>query len=149
ARTTARLRFAFSTNFRPEAERFRQPQVEREVGGAGQIVDGNLSVGLGRNYIVVASGGCRKRARTGIGAECGAVVELQIAAQVLAHGDVVRRAGIENHEWTQPKAMRQSDRTPHKHPMPNRKGSSPVVYAQIVLIRWKVRGAGSVAVGVD
>ncbi len=91
----------------------------------------------------------RRYARTRrIGRECGPNVELQIAGQVLARGDVVGRAGIENHERTQAKPPRESDCATQKQPIPYREGRSPVVHAQIVLIRWKTRCAGSIAVGV-
>ena len=74
-------------------------------------------------------------------ANAGRSLNCKSSAQVLAHGDVVGRAGIENHKRTQAKPTRQSDRAPHKHPVPDIKGSSPVVEAQIVLIRWKAPGA--------
>src|ERR1019366_2838764 len=123
---------------------------KREVGGTGQIVDGNLRVLLRRGIrVAAASGDRRKRARAGRkGPKFGEDVVLPIVAQSLAHGDVVGRAGIENHKWTQTKPTRQSDRTPHKYPMPDIKGSTPVVQAQVELIRRKVRGAGGVAVGI-
>ena len=90
----------------------------------------------------------RKAAARNIGGECGTVIQKGIVAQVLAGGNVVGRAGIENHKWTQAKPTRQPDCAAHEQPIPGRKRSSPVIHAQIVLIRWKVRGAGSIAVGV-
>ncbi len=94
------------------------------------------------------SGGRRKRTRSGISAECRPVIKQQIAAQVLTHGDVVGRAGAEDHKWTQAHPMRQADCASHKHTMPHIEGSPPVVHGQVELIRWKTRSAGSVAVGV-
>ncbi len=73
---TARLRSTFS-NLRAEADCFREAEVERELGRAGEIVDGDLIAGAGWDDIVAAGGRRRERAGTDrIGAERGPDVEL-------------------------------------------------------------------------
>src|ERR1700678_269235 len=133
ATTAAGLGAAFAADLGPETEAFRESQVKSEQVRAGQIIDGNRSVGTVRNC-VVADLSRRQATPRNIAGECGAIIEKRIVAQVLTRGDIVGRAGIENHERTQTKTTRQPDRASHENFIPDGKGRSSVVHLQIVLV---------------
>src|SRR5882762_4267342 len=132
-----------------ETKGLAQTEIQGELRGAGQIVDGDDGLPAGGLRIEGAeAGGDSTFGRSEVGRERGTIVEERVAVHVASDGDVVGHARGRDHEWACPEAVRQGDRSAQEHALMDVVGRTPVVLIEIVLVRGKTTQTGNIAMDV-
>ena len=132
--TTARRRL--SANFFPKGKGLAQAQVQSELSGTREVIDGDQSLVRLGCHVERAEAGCHEiGTRSAGGGEGGpGVAQDPCPIHVRTHRNVKRCPRGGDQERAQAKAMRQIPGTRQKEPVANVEGGSPVTFHEVVWV---------------
>src|SRR5262249_13998687 len=128
------------TRLSAKAESLAKSEIQSELRGPSQMVDGNKGLSGHRQCVKRSKFGKHHAFPAQVSGECRSIVEERVTVQIATNGDVVRHARGRDHKRTGAEAVRQGNRTSEKQTVLNVIGWAAIVLVKIVLVRRKAPG---------
>src|SRR4029077_19511117 len=125
-------------------------QIQGEARGAFGVIDGNQRLTRLRGHVEAPKTVLHdvRRRSGGTAGKGGTSVKPGVAKDVLAGGDIERRAGTRNKERAETESLRKIERAAHENPIAEVERSTTVVQGGVQGIRRDIAGPRGVAIGI-